>query len=261
MIFLYAAISGCLTVAAWYLIVAHLPDHPLGPPRWTRYMDWVADLAYLATLTCVAATLVLLPFRYRSLPHLIFTTIAALTCLCVAPLRIMTWSELQDRSRHLPFVRLAADAHMLVQCANVYSADHADLYPPHLTVLLLQGDIRPKALAGFDLTPYVLPSPPPSINDWATIAAAVDAQSVFVYTGADLRYLSDETMDKIIVVYTKPTRVLPGHRILAFADNHAELVTDADLPRYFAASNAARSKRGLPPFVMDGPVPSPPLGK
>jgi hypothetical protein len=132
--------------------------------------------------------------------------------------------------------------------------------PPHPAVLLLAGDIRPKSLTDPDIPPFVLPSPLPAASAWAAVASDVDAHSVFVYTAADLiAPPPPASLDPaIILAYTKPSRVIPRHRILIFVNQTSTLVPEADLPKRFAASNAARAHLGLPPFILDGPPPSAP---
>jgi len=98
------------------------------------------------------------------------------------------------------------------------------------------------------------------MSNWQAISADVDIHSAYVYTGADLSNTSTPD-EKIIVLYSRPFRSLPEWRVVAFADGHADFVRAKNLEETFAVSNAARAKRGLPPFALDGPVPVAPVQK
>ncbi len=140
--------------------------------------------------------------------------------------------------------QIVYNAEAVAESAIAYARDHNHQFPPHPALLVLDKKINLKLRISSDAE-YQPPDPTPPESAWATIAA-------------DLTLPAPGTLDPaIILAYSKSHPHVPNHRILAFADSTAQLIPDADLPNYFAASNAARAKLSLPPFTLDGPAPTP----
>ncbi|HUO10841.1 MAG TPA: hypothetical protein VM008_21240 [Phycisphaerae bacterium] len=241
---LVIAIASIIAVITFDFVYGALDDTYFGPPRWLNSLGrWILIPTLLAPLASLV-TLCMLPFHQFTYRQLGVVLVLAPSCFflpTVLPCHPMEW-------RHdFPFERLMANACCLAQSSCVYAADHADHFPPHPAVLLLDNYMSSKQLADFDDTPYVLPAPTPPESAWPTIAPALDARSLFIYTAADLTTPPSPLDSKIIIAYTKPSRVLPNHHILAFADGHAELARDSELPTYFTNSNTARATLHLPP--------------
>ena len=182
-----------------------------------------------------------------------------LLCVLLTPIVVVFLSLLATpRARELhsdPGYRMANNLRAIAKSCILYSADNNDHFPPYLTLLLLEGAVSPKQLCDTNLNPLPLPNPLPLEAYWPTLAADLERKSAYIYTAADLT----NTMDPaLIIAYTKPSPLIRGRRIIAFADNHVDFIPDSALPAAFAASNAARAKLGLPPFTLDGPPPAPP---
>jgi hypothetical protein len=154
-----------------------------------------------------------------------------------------------------PAFRIQSNLNAITKACFVYASDNNDHFPPHLVILVLDGSVSPNYLSTRDVAPLSLPSPPPPPSAWPTLAAVLDQHSAFIYTGADLTATMDAA---VIIAYSKKSPLIPNCRLLAFADAHTEFVPDADLPKAFAASNAARATLHLPPVTLDGPPPAPP---
>jgi hypothetical protein len=252
-----------LAVTVVFYTAARFPEyHYLGSPRWLLSFGGVSFAFVIFGILSAIICLCLIALRYRSLPELLAGICLTVTFLFATPfVQMSAQRELFVCCKDPPFIRLMANARNLGQSAFVFASEHDDHYPPHPAVLLLGGKLSPKQLSDYDLSPYVLPSPLPPESAWSTIAADVDAHSTFIYTAADLQNPPGAAFldPAIIIAYTKPNRVTPGHRIVLFADFSARLVPNADLAKTFAASNTARAKLHLPPFILDGPPPPPPV--
>jgi hypothetical protein len=207
------------------------------------------------------AALITIRRRFRSPSHLFWVLLGSLACLLGLPLMFLLTglSTTGSSHAHPPYLRLMAAIRTLDMNCGIYAASHNGKYPPHLAVLILQGTLAPRDVAGLGLPAYIPPSPLPPVSYWPLIATEVDAHSAFIYTAADLYDPFPAILDShIILAYSKPDHAItPGHRVLLSADG-ARYVPDADLPAVFAASNAARAKLHLPPFTLDGPPPLPP---
>jgi hypothetical protein len=137
-------------------------------------------------------------------------------------------------------------------------------YPPDFARFLSDNPSAHSHCFYFDRSRPPPPAPEAPAADHGAYAAAVEAQSLFRYTAADLQDPALATgapssLDpRIILLYTRKHPLVPRHRVVVFASNRAELVAEADLSAVFAASNAARAKLGLPVFLPDGPVPMAP---
>jgi hypothetical protein len=165
-----------------------------------------------------------------------------------------------------PYVNFSSSVSRMVNASRIYAQGHDGHYPPHIAALILDNHFYPLSLID-DVTittPAAFPNPLPPSADWPKYAAEVDAHSIFIYTAADL---SDPLLittginsldPHIIIAYTKQLPLVPNHRVVAFTDGHPQLIPDKDLPKTFAASNAARAKLHLPPVTLDGPPPYPP---
>ncbi len=173
---------------------------------------------------------------------------------------------MEGLSHHVhPYQHVSIQLESLNHYLHKYTLEHDKAYPPHLAALILEDPAAVRALeisAGEATQPYKLPAIPPSNGQ--QLASDIDQKCIFVYTASDLvepvpmeedRSLLDSN---IIFAYTKELKSIPNHRILLFPNRYPTLIPDADLPKYFAASNAARAKLNLPPFTLDGPPPSPP---
>jgi hypothetical protein len=255
--FLFFAVL-CLTInVAFYLSTAFVPLGFPHPQWWIRLLDYSSGVAFLLGLLAVIGSLISLFFRFQSLAHTLAVVIAAIVCIVGLPLANSNgWYNLQSAYHHPFYRQIMHDARTLAQDALLYADEHNNHYPPHPAVLVLNGSLTPKELACRHYDPYVLPSPIPPISDWPLIAPELDAHSLFVYTAGDYDTLWPPA--QTILVYSKPSSATPGYRIVFFGDCKTELLPEKDLPTYFAASNAARAKLGLPPFFLDGPPPSPP---
>jgi hypothetical protein len=232
------------------------PDFPRAP-RWMRVLEIVSGFAVFLSVIAALASLGLLVIRHQSAIHSLAVALAAIVCIVAPPLaHLAALDELAMAYHHPYYPTIMNYGRNLAIGAAIFSFDHNGQYPPHPAVLVLNGTLKPDLLACRQYVTYAMPSPPPLVSDWRSIAVALDAHSLFVYTAGD--YDKIEPPENAILVYTKACHATPGYRVVVFGDFKAKLLPEADLPKYFADSNGARSKLGLPAFVLDGLPPAPP---
>jgi prepilin-type processing-associated H-X9-DG protein len=255
----YLIIACCAFAIAFtdYLLALYTSPGFPGTPLLIRLSGICSLIASALAILAGIIALVTIAFRFRSIHQLVSTSIFALLFMLGTP---FLWFLSEDQTRmtyhHPAYLRHMASARSVVQSVNLFAADHAGRFPPHLASLILSEQVTPKELSDVHLAPYAPPEPLPPETDWPAIAADVDAHSIFIYTGADLVDPTFMSLDPaIIILYTQPLPCTPGHRIVAFADGHAELIPESDLPKFFDVSNAARAKLRLPAFTLDGPPP------
>jgi hypothetical protein len=255
-------VSGmvCVVVTATFYFCAFFGPHGFpGPQTWMVNLSGVSSVAAFLGIIAGLCALTMLFFRFQSIPHSVAVVVAALMCIVGLPLvHLRAADEYMWTYRgHPAYLQFMYYGGSLVRSAEFYASYHEGRYPPHPATLILDESFLAEYLAdGRSFLPYDPPSPLPPVYDWPSIASDVDAHSIFVYAAGD--YDNVVPPANAILVYTKPCSYTPGHRVVTFGDSHSELIREKDLPKYFAESNAARAKLGLPPFSLDGPPPAPP---
>jgi hypothetical protein len=178
------------------------------------------------------------------------------------------YSEMRIRMDALSAVRDIAE------WATMEAQRNSGRWPPHLASLVIDGGLPVRDLRYRYSPTYELPSDVP--NDWRELVSTIDAQADFIYLVGDLSSTLTRSANAapLIVAYGK--RNLPelpqvswhtdtgefeyafAARPVSFVDGTSRLVSLDDLPKVFAAHNAARATLGLPPHTLDVPPRFPP---
>jgi hypothetical protein len=229
-------------------------------PPWVDYL--ASSIPFFLLTSIIIAIICLWLHKHSTRQRVLVTSLSIATVL----LSIFLYLFMFGGKYRRPYAQHFGTANRLVEFSHTYAQNHNGRYPPHLAALVLDKPYLADRLIDNDTltTPAAIPNPPPPSVDWSKYAAEVDAHSIFVYSAADL---ADPTLAAggtssldpcIIVMYTKKLPSVPRYRLVTFVTGTHDLIPDSALPAAFAASNAARAKLGLPPFVLDGAVPAPP---